>query len=468
MARSTSCCEGVWGSADAAVEIIRPTGGDPSRVIPVLESENTFGWGPLAMACYPAIALILPTVDEPRLKSSLARALEAVPTAAGRFCNNGRSLALNGAGVPFQVVQSGEAQAPEVLEERQLLDFAEFPNPGAVYRGKAPVMAVKLTIFKDNSAVLCMSRSHMLFDGTSAWTFLAFWSALARGEDAKVPVWDKEQVIQLIPDEEETLQLGEKEIGKKMSAGPHNQAIKAIFTLLSKPYDMAFRQFGVSLHRDRLYFSDGELAALKSLATPKIVEPGKDNWVSTQEAFCAYLIHTLGHHLLPANCQDACKLLFFLDPRKSLGLPANLLLGSGMVVMTFKLEKFMSLTLTEIAFSLHEALSGKESSNNMKARWRLASGAQEIGRVFDLYSEFMSTKGCKLVLGVNNSSKRQLPDFGGGRCEKTVTNAGPSIFLPAKGGMEVFLDSQVFSKTGCSKAQKQKALEALRSELPRL
>eukprot|EP00913_Durusdinium_trenchii_P024620 g23112.t1 len=143
----------------------------------------------------------------------------------------------------------------------------------------------------------------------------------------------------------------------------------------------------------------------------------------------------------------------------------------------------MSLTLTEIAFSLHEALSGKESSNNMKARWRLASGAQEIGRVFDLYSdglgwtvrshvgerqEFMSTKGCKLVLGVNNSSKRQLPDFGGGRCEKTVTNAGPSIFLPAKGGMEVFLDSQVFSKTGCSKAQKQKALEALRSELPRL
>eukprot|EP00913_Durusdinium_trenchii_P024619 g23111.t1 len=83
MARSTSCCEGVWGSADAAVEIIRPTGGDPSR---------STDFDP-AMHCK-AIALILPTVDEPRLKSSLARALEAVPTAAGRFCNNGPKLSI--------------------------------------------------------------------------------------------------------------------------------------------------------------------------------------------------------------------------------------------------------------------------------------------------------------------------------------------------------------------------------------
>ena len=65
------------------------------------------------------------------------------------------------------------------------------------------------------------------------------------------------------------------------------------------------------LYRDRLFFSDTELAAVKALATPETVEAGKDNWapglrnrqllaqVSTQEAFCAYLVHTLGHELLP-------------------------------------------------------------------------------------------------------------------------------------------------------------------------
>mmetsp|Transcript_48563 Transcript_48563/g.67488 ORF Transcript_48563/g.67488 Transcript_48563/m.67488 type:complete len:86 (+) Transcript_48563:2-259(+) len=81
--------------------------------------------------------------------------------------------------------------------------------------------------------------------------------------------------------------------------------------------------------------------------------------------------------------------------------------------------------------------------------------------------EYMSTTGCDLVLQINNSSKRQLPDFGTGRCEKAMTNAGPTLFLPTKGGMEVLLHSNVFSSTGCSSAQKQKALDALRSELPR-
>ncbi len=93
-------------------------------------------------------------------------------------------------------------------------------------------------------------------------------------------------------------------------------------------------------------------------------------------------------------------------------------------------------------------------------------------------------RGCDLVLQINNSSKRQLPDFGTGdtapeirlwvswsylqtsdgnnrrhvllrnhtvniheqsfppwtgRCEKAMTNAGPTLFLPTKGGMEAVL-----------------------------
>lgn len=123
--------------------------------------------------------------------------------------------------------------------------------------------------------------------------------------------------------------------------------------------------------------------------------------------------------------------------------------------------------MPEIASELHEALSTKESGKKLGKQWRLITGACEIKKVFDIYMEYLSTSGCDLVLQINNSSKRELPDFGNGRCEQVVTNAGPTLLLPAKGGMEVFLHSSVFSSTGCSSAQKQKALEALRSELPR-
>lgn len=37
---------------------------------------------------------------------------------------------------------------------------------------------------------------------------------------------------------------------------------------------------------------------------------------------------------------------------------------------------------------------------------------------------------CDLKFAVNNSSKRILPDYGIGRCDSVVTNAGPTVFLP--------------------------------------
>ena len=72
-------------------------------------------------------------------------------------------------------------------------------------------------------------------------------------------------------------------------------------------------------------------------------------------------------------------------------------------------------------------------------------------------------KGIDLKFAVNNSSKRGLPDFGSGRCQSVITNAGPTIFLPAEGGIDVHLDNTVFSSSGCSKAQKLEALRALKA-----
>ncbi|CAE7559792.1 HST, partial [Symbiodinium sp. CCMP2456] len=145
-----------------------------SKEINMYFFESMFGYAPLLFATYPALALRLPGFDEQRLKSSLAKALKALPTVAGRFRDDSKKMVLNGAGVPFKVVESSESAAPEVLEERSLLTFADFYRPGAVRHGSAPPMSIKLTTYKDGSAVLCMCRSHILFDGTSAWTFLNY------------------------------------------------------------------------------------------------------------------------------------------------------------------------------------------------------------------------------------------------------------------------------------------------------
>ncbi|CAE7236873.1 HST, partial [Symbiodinium pilosum] len=73
-----------------------------------------------------------------------------------------------------------------------------------------------------------------------------------------------------------------------------------------------------------------------------------------------------------------------------------------------------------------------------------------------------------IMLSINNSSKRQLPDFGTGRCQSVLTNAGPTLLLPAKGGIEVYLDNSVFRSAKCySTSSQQKAAESLRSYLPK-
>ena len=148
-----------------------------------------FGMMPLPFATYPAIAMRYSSVDVSKLKRSLGKALKAVPMMAGRLrsTEGGYEVVLNGEGVPFSIVQSSEKVAPEFVEEFRLPDFAIYCRPPAVRAGREPLMAVKLTLFQDGSGILAFCRSHMLLDGSSAWTFLSFWASLARGDAATAP-----------------------------------------------------------------------------------------------------------------------------------------------------------------------------------------------------------------------------------------------------------------------------------------
>ncbi|CAE7154878.1 RAS, partial [Symbiodinium pilosum] len=261
---SMSCCEGILlpTKPSERVEVIRPEGATNNGVPKEMDMyyfEAMFGYAPLIFATYPAVALRMPSYDEKQLKVSLAKALKAVPTAAGRFRDNGAKLVLNGAGVPFKVAASSEPSAPEIIEERSLLTFADFYRPAAVRHGRAPLMSIKLTTYKDGSAVLCMCRSHMLFDGTSVWLFLNYWASLGKGEaNGTAPYWQRDKVQALMPDLDTTQELAEAVIGKKIKTSLLVPVMMVVMDTLTPIADTLFLHAGVGAQRQRVFLSDQE------------------------------------------------------------------------------------------------------------------------------------------------------------------------------------------------------------------
>jgi len=471
------CFEGIQQTDIWALhtEMVRPQQepGREAEVVEFLAGEAMFGTMPLPFATFPAIALLLPRADVGQLKSSLASALEALPILAGRCCQNGKAVSLTGEGVPFTVVRTSASCALAKIEESQLLELAHFCRPGSVRAGLDPLMTIKLTIYADGSAVLAMCRAHQLFDGASAWAFLAFWSSLARGETVQPPRSDKQLVRDLMPGSEEQLQcLAQKMIGRRVAATWLSEVLKSMVKVLAPCVDTLFLNNLYGLSRRRVFFSHAEVAAIKEAATPQVSASGEDAWVTTQEALAAYLLITLGRHLLPAHSKGTACVMFLLDARKCLGLPSNQLLGNGLNFMMLKVERLLSRSLPEVAACIHEALTtGSASPERQCQQWKLMAGACEQGMEFDVMQDLQKRKGYDIMIALNNQSKRELPDFGtasGGRAEAFMTDAGPNLILPAKGGIEVLLGSEVFSSAGCSSSGRKakQALAALRQELP--
>eukprot|EP00438_Fugacium_kawagutii_P026588 Skav215153 [mRNA] locus=scaffold1997:5224:9161:+ [translate_table: standard] len=247
----------------------------------------------------------------------------------------------------------------------------------------------------------------MLMDGGSAWSFLGTWAALARGETVKAPSASQEH-LKLLPDDAEFMELAKTKYGVEPTPGILSRLLKSvIIPVVGAILDTFFLHIGWSLTRHRLFFSDDDLAQLKEEATPKVVTGNMDNWV------------TLGGMDLPA-----------------------------------------------LASHLHESLARKEGTlENQKELWKTITGACQRGVEHDVMSKIHKAKNIDLKFAVNNSSKRALPDFGSGKCESVITNAGPTIFLPGEGGIDVHLDSTPFSSAagGCSKAQQNEILRAMKA-----
>ncbi|CAJ1407918.1 unnamed protein product [Effrenium voratum] len=166
-------------------------------------------------------------------------------------------------------------------------------------------------------------------------------------------------------------------------------------------------------------------------------------------------------------------MMFLLDARKALRLPPNQLLGNGLTFCNISIptQQMLQMDLPELAAILHEALASTKqgSLESQRDLWQLTTKACEKGLENQVMGKIHRGPDTDMKFAVNNSSKRALPDFGTGRCEAVVTNAGPTIFLPAHEGMNMYLDNSVFSSCSSkvSPELKQEALEALRTQLPK-
>jgi len=246
--------------------------------------------------------------------------------------------------------------------------------------------------------------------------------------------------------------------------------MKMMITMTEPFINAMFLTHMTGLSRRRVFFSEAELTRVKNAATP-LPGSGGDGWVTTQEAIVAYMLQILGKTLLPQGSTGKCLVKFILDARKNLGLPANQSMGSGMNFVNVPVENVLQLSLPEIASNIHEALlTGVASPERQRKQWRLLAGAAERNLDRAVMAELHARQDCDLVLMINNQSKRELPDFGAaGRAERVMTNAGPTLFLPGKGGMEVYIDPAVFESAGhsASGTAASQALAALREELPK-
>jgi len=241
---------------------------------------------------------------------------------------------------------------------------------------------------------------------------------------------------------------------------------------VNRAFDLLFfAGLSSQLHRTRIFFSNNDLEHIKTCATPPSGTPG-DGWVSTQEALAAHLLLSLGRVLLSREHAGAVTGVdLWLDVRQKLGLSKNEVFGLGFTTHNCLVENLLEKELWEVAVNIHDEMKNFTAQKVLEFQGAmLGVFRQNLGPdcVFEIMQrEHVHPRKGKydLHLQLNNQSKRVLPDFGdaGGLSSTVLTNSGPSLVLPAPGGVELFLVDAVFN--GATSSKKLECIKAI-SELP--
>jgi len=479
-----ACFSAICGGAEkkGKMAIVVPEGLLPTSVanaekVEILAGECMIGLNSLACASYPALLFRLKAANANVLKSALAKALKAYPICAGRMqCANmthanmseGGTVALTNAGVPFTVVQDPRATAPDLKDERVVLQFGDYRCPRRVAKGLEPILTFMLTIFRDGTAVLGMCRTHAILDGTSAWDFLNKWAAAARGEVIAPGNCDRSAVKAVFPTLDGLQELAVEVQGQKLEPGGILPAIMgAIAPSIVTSMDVLFIAGCYSLGRPRIFFSDAEVARIKEGGMPTPDGNFPHTWVSTQEALAAYLLLTVAKATLKPSSEGKAMAMFWLDPRKAMGWKPDYQMGLGFNMIQVDCgTNITQKTLPEVAGCIHNFFEEKMTLKDLNRRFRFFWGAVQNDMHMAVFQkERRAQSRYDVVLQFNNQSKRKLPDFGagGGQTSSVLTDAGPTLAVPADGGIDVYMSWDMF---GSKKSNADAALKRLRDDLP--
>eukprot|EP00928_Gymnodinium_smaydae_P092162 TRINITY_DN75972_c0_g1_i1.p1 TRINITY_DN75972_c0_g1~~TRINITY_DN75972_c0_g1_i1.p1 ORF type:complete len:483 (+),score=69.38 TRINITY_DN75972_c0_g1_i1:76-1524(+) len=453
---------------------VKPAGVLVNDKFPISAAEAMFSKMPLRFGSYPILCFTLRKFDESLMRTSLAKALQVYPKFAGRLDIRGQRIVLDERqGVPFSVVSSTTHTAPERVEESLLPCYARLFAARDVMRGEAPLMAVKITVFRDGTAVLAFSRSHSIMDGSSAWAFLAHWALCARGEQvpdtAGGSLFDQHIPITL-PEVQKAADATEHAKGrtvrrKHVLEFVMKQVLSTMRNIMDKHFMKADDYSG--LHRRVIFFSNDEVAAIKAAASPPPGTPG-DGWITTQDALAAYILQTIARAVLPENSQGRASLKLWLDARKCLGIQAGAYHGFGLIVVSQQISgNILKKSLWEVAVDIHE---GSVPAEQQKQLWRVGAGCAHL----NMFASSMAYTGMQetahdVELLLNNQSKRVMPSWGeatGGAPTSVATNAGPTLLLPFRDGVNLYLSDDMLKKFPAE--LQAKALSDLRGKLPKL
>lgn len=242
-----------------------------------------------------SVAWYFPERLEPeRLRAALQRILSDYGEWSGRLAVRDEMWTIvHGAGAAFEVCESPQTNA--ALHERVQLVCPGISLFGAV-RGKAPLLAVRLTHTRDGS-VLGVSWHHMAGDLHSLMLLVRAWAQAYRGLDHTPPVdvLDRNQYL----NEHLAAHVGDVDLLRFVRWGE-------LFKIM---YAVQFVGRQVDLH-----FSAQEVAAIHAAVAP-------DGGVTPHDALCA---HVVGHLRRLEQIQQPAQHALAVNLRKRLGLPADL------------------------------------------------------------------------------------------------------------------------------------------------
>lgn len=443
---------------------------DEAQRVKLLAGELGLADSPICLSAYPPyIFLLSKSPDVTVLKKALASALRAHPAFAGRIV--GEDLVFSNSGVPFTVVRSKRATAPAFLED------TSFPSLGDVRRwvksGQEPLLTLRLTMYRDGSAILALAASHAIADGTYMWAFIKSLAQAARGEVASKATADQRQQARgkIIPEEKFRTTL-EAVLGRRPSHYPFLlRSLRHATAVLDCGHRLGFCAC-TGCPRCRIFFSWAELELIKAAATPSGTAGA---WVSTQEALSAHILLSLARAILPdvaAKRATRTGLYYTLDVRSALGMQPETPGGVLDTLAYVCIPSILQLTLREVAELIHDSMHDPGKSQFLRDQWSFTSSFADhhytVEHSLLLGQMLRRDKDGPLdfVLRLNNLSKKELPDFGatgGGKALAAMVLTGPSLLVPEAGGVALHLGNETLRRV--PRAGRQEALRCLK-EMP--